>query len=49
MRNDEHTPKKIKSDQVQTIAIHIMGSKKNTNLIMPFINIGELNKVVVKN
>lgn len=48
-QGDEHTPKKIKSDKVQTIAIHLMGNDLNISKIMPFIDINGLNKVIVKN
>ncbi|MGN6249427.1 MAG: hypothetical protein ACTHNG_13825 [Ginsengibacter sp.] len=48
-QGDEQTPKKIKSDKVQTIAIHLLGNDQNISKIMPFIDITELNKVIVKN
>jgi hypothetical protein len=45
---DEHTPKKIKSDKVQTIAINIVGNHQNINKILSHIDINQLNKVIVK-
>lgn len=46
---DEHTPKKIKSDKVQSISIHIIGNDSNFYKILPYINIRELNKIIAKN
>ena len=48
-QGDERTPKKIKSDKVQTIAVHILGSDRNTGAVLPFINITELNHLLAKN
>ncbi len=48
-QNDEHSLKKIKSDKVQTIAIYIIGSEKNIQKILPFINISTLNGMITVN
>lgn len=47
-QGDEHTPKKIKSDKVQTIAIHIMGDPKNARLLVRELPWPELTGVLVK-
>ncbi len=48
-QNDEHTLKKTKSEKIQTIAIYIMGSEKNIQKILPFINISALNSMITIN
>ncbi len=48
-QNDEHTLKKIKSDKIQTITIYIMGSEKNIQKILPFIDISALNSMTTVN
>jgi hypothetical protein len=45
-QNDEHTLKKLKSDKIQTISIYIIGSEKNIQKILPFINISTLNNMI---
>ena len=48
-QNDEHTPKKIKSDKVQTIAINIYGDKTNIEKMAKFIDVEKLDSVIVEN
>jgi hypothetical protein len=48
-QNDEHTLKKIKSDKIQTITICIMGSEKNIQKILSFIDISALNSMTTVN
>lgn len=48
-QDDEHSPKKIKSDKVQTISINISGSKINIEKMVKFIDIAKLNSMIVKN
>ncbi len=48
-QNDEHTPKKIMSDKVQTIAIHVMGNKTNMDKLIQQLNITSLNNAIDKN
>ena len=45
---DEHTPKKIKSDKVQTIVIHIMGNSTNMDKLIQQLDIDKLNKAIEK-
>ncbi len=47
-QNDEHTPKKIKSDKVQNIAVNIYGDKINIEKMAKLIDIEKLNSVIVK-
>ncbi len=47
-QGDEHTPKKIKSDKVQTIAIHVMGNSTNMDKLIQQLDINKLNKAIVK-
>jgi hypothetical protein len=47
-QNDEHTPKKIKSDKVQTIAVNIYGDKNNIEKMAKFIDVDKLNSTIVK-
>ena len=47
-QGDEHTPKKVKSDQVQTIAIHIMGNPQNARLLIKELKWPQLTGVLVK-
>lgn len=46
---DNHTPKKIKTDKVQTIAIIISGDKRNVEEIAKLIDVEKLNGVIVNN
>lgn len=48
-QNDEHTQKKIMSDKVQTIAIHVMGSKANMDKLIQQLNIASFNNAIDKN
>ncbi|HVT84372.1 MAG TPA: hypothetical protein VHD35_04175 [Chitinophagaceae bacterium] len=48
-QNDEHTLKKIKSDKIQTITVYIMGSEKNIQKILPFIDILSLDNMTTVN
>lgn len=45
-QDDEHAPKKIMSDKIQTIAIHLMGSKTNMNKLIQQLDISKLNTVI---
>ncbi|MDP4282995.1 MAG: hypothetical protein Q8891_01115 [Bacteroidota bacterium] len=45
---DEHTPKKIKSDKVQTIAIHVMGNSTNMDKLIHQLDLNKLNGVIEK-
>lgn len=47
-QGDEHTPKKIKSDQVQSISINIYGNKTNVEKIVKLIDVDKLNHAIVK-
>ncbi|MBS1655170.1 MAG: hypothetical protein JSU05_10015 [Bacteroidetes bacterium] len=47
-QSDERTPKKIGSDKVQTIAIHIMGSYVNMDKLIKQLDITKLNEAVFK-
>ena len=48
-QGDEHTPKKIKSDKVQNIAINIYGDKSNVEKMAKMIYVEKLNNEIVKN
>ncbi len=43
---DEHTPKKITSDKVQTIAVHVMGSKANMDKLVQQLDTAKLNAAI---
>ena len=45
---DEHTQKKIKSDKVQTIAIHVMGNSTNMDKLIHQLDLKKLNGVIEK-
>ncbi len=48
-QGDEYTPKKIKSDKVQTISINIYGDKNNIEKMAKLIDAEKLDYVLVKN
>lgn len=48
-QGDEHTPKKILSDQVQNISILIRGDKENIKKIAELIDVNKLNDLIYKN
>jgi hypothetical protein len=45
---DERTPKKISSDKIQTIVIHVMGNKGNMNKLIQQLNVDKLNAAIYK-
>ena len=45
---DEHTSKKIKSDKVQTIVIHVMGNTENMDKLIHQLDLNKLNEVIEK-
>ena len=47
-QGDEHTPKKIKSDKVQNIDVHIMGSAINIDKMVRLIDVARLNSTIIK-
>ena len=47
-QNDEHTPKKIKSDKVQTILVNIYGDKSNIEKMVKLIDMDKLNSTIEK-
>jgi hypothetical protein len=47
-QNDEHTPKKVMSDKVQTIGIHVMGNKTNSTKLIQQLDYGKINEAVDK-
>lgn len=47
-QDDEYTLKKIRSDKVQTIAVHIMGSKTNVDKLTGLLDANKLNAAVYK-
>jgi hypothetical protein len=47
-QDDEHTPKRVKSDEVQTIVIHMMGEQSNCERLLPQLDMNALNAVIVK-
>ena len=47
-QGDEHTPKKIKSDKVQNISIHISGDKTNVEKMAKLIDVEKLNSKITK-
>lgn len=48
-QGDEHTPKRIRSDKVQTIVVHIMGRQSNCERLLSQLDMNALNAVIVKN
>ncbi len=48
-QDDEHTPKRIRSDKVQTIVIHVMGKQGNCERLLSQLDMDALNAVIVKN
>lgn len=46
-QGDEHTPKKIRSDQVQNISISLCGEKDHIERLRKFIDVAKLNTTIV--